>query len=368
MTQIISFISVIIMIGVIVFFHEFGHFLIAKKNGVTVTEFSIGMGPKMFSKVKNGTNFVVRWIPFGGYCLMLGSERYLQEMNDEGEELKIDEEHAYNNKPVWSRMAITVAGPIFNAILTFVLCLIIIGANGIRTNEIGRVYEGTPAEEAGLQAGDEIISLNGKKIHQFQEIPVFTLLNEGNEIDVVYSRNGERKETSLTPVYDEESDSYLMGISAADAKKVTNPIFLVKQAWYNFKFDAEVVFKSMKMLFTGKIGLDGLSGPVGMYDMVEDTVEIAQEATVAQPFYVRFLSVLFSMMNLAAIISVNLGIMNMLPIPTLDGGKLILLGIEGVMGKPVPKKVEGALMAGSTLALMILMVIVLGNDIIKLFR
>ena len=157
------------MIGLVIFIHELGHFLVAKRNGVGVTEFSIGMGPAIHSWVKNGTKYSLRILPLGGYCQLLGQEALFNEdIDDEdADEIVSDEEHAYRNKPVWQRISIIAAGPIFNFILALLLSIVIIALVGFTPSVISGVADGYPAQEAGLQAGDEIIRINNEKMHFF---------------------------------------------------------------------------------------------------------------------------------------------------------------------------------------------------------
>ena len=166
MTQVISIICFIFMIGLVIFIHELGHFLVAKRNGVGVTEFSIGMGPCIRSWVKNGTKYCLRVLPLGGYCQLLGQEAYFDTDVDEAEsdEIVSDEEHAYSNKSVLRRISIIAAGPIFNFMLALILSVIVIALTGFTPSAISGVAEGYPAQEAGLQAGDEIVRLNNESL------------------------------------------------------------------------------------------------------------------------------------------------------------------------------------------------------------
>ena len=367
MSTVVSIIAFIFIIGLLIFFHEFGHFLLAKKNGVGVVEFSIGMGPKMFSKVKNGTNFVVRWVPFGGYCMMLGDESFVPDPSLEGETVDMDEDHAYANKSVWARMSITLAGPVFNFILALVFSVILVALIGVSTTKIAGTVENSPAEEAGLMEGDEIIRLNRTRVHQFKDISIFMALHEGETVNVTYVRNGEKKTAVITPQYNEESGSYMIGIYAPYRTKNLNVFQVFQYGFYDFQYNTGAVIKSLGLLLRGKLGLNDLSGPVGMAGMVNDIVTEVAEDTKEESFWVTAYWVLINLLNFTALISANLGIMNLLPIPALDGGKLLFLIVEAVIRRPVPKKMEGVITIAGFILMFGLMIVVLFNDIMKVF-
>ena len=191
-----SIIALFLIIGVVVFVHEFGHFLLAKKNGVGVIEFSIGMGPRLLSTVHHGTRYSLKWIPFGGSCLMLGDDNGI--VDPDAEEIT-DKEHSLAEKNVWARISIIAAGPIFNFLLAFVLAVIVIGFAGSDKPYVQGVIDNYPAQEAGLQAGDLITSVNGSRVHLFREIQIYMAMNPGKLLDVTYVRDGEKYETTLVP-------------------------------------------------------------------------------------------------------------------------------------------------------------------------
>ncbi|MBR6405142.1 MAG: site-2 protease family protein [Lachnospiraceae bacterium] len=367
MSTVVSIIAFILIIGLLIFFHEFGHFLLAKKNKVGVTEFSIGMGPKMFSKVKNGTNFVVRWIPFGGYCMMLGDESFVADPSLLGEQVDMDEEHAYSKKSVWARMSITLAGPVFNFVLALILSTVLVALIGVSTTKIYDVVDGYPAQEAGLQGGDEIVKLNRTRVHQFQDISIFLALHEGEDVEVTYKRDGVKYTTTLSPKLAEDGQTYMIGIYASPRTKDLSVLQVFQYGFYNFEYNAGAVIKSLGLLFRGKLGLNDLSGPVGMAGIVNDIVKDVEEDTKDESFFVTAYWVFINLLNFTALISANLGIMNLLPVPGLDGGKFLFLLVEAVIRKPVPKKMEGIITIAGFVLLIGLMVVVLFNDIIKVF-
>ena len=367
MSAAVSIIAFILIIGLLIFFHEFGHFLLAKKNKVGVTEFSIGMGPKMFSKVKNGTNFVVRWIPFGGYCMMLGEESFAPDPALLGEQVDMDEEHAYSKKSVWARMSITLAGPVFNFVLAILLSILLVALIGVTTTKVGGIVEGYPAEDAGLQAGDEILKLNRTRVHQFKDIQMYLTLHEGEAIDVTYRRNGVVDTTRIEPKLDADGKTYMIGIYASARTKDLNVLQVFKYGFYDFGYNTGAVIKSLGLLFRGKVGLNELSGPVGMAGMVNDLVEDVREDTKEESAWVTVYWVFINLLSFTALISANLGIMNLLPIPGLDGGKFLFLLVEAVIRRPVPKKMEGIITIAGFVLLLGLMIVVFFNDIIKVF-
>lgn len=442
----------IVILGLLILVHEFGHFILAKANGVVVLEFAIGFGPKLLHFKKNDTEYCLKLIPFGGYCLMLGNELIEAAREDEDDEeekdskyknllKQYDESRTYNNKPVWARIAIELAGPFFNFILAFVGAIVVIGSVGVDPCRIDVVQENSPASAAGLQVGDEIVSINKDKMSFAREYFFYNSYHEGETMDIVYKRDGEEFKTTVTPEYVTNS-SYMLGVvvtnntlidsivenSAAaeaglkkgdivvslDGKKITNELTLtdilketkaktidvvinrdgvtqtlqvtpklvensgyvtgmscygnrikvgpaatIGNAFKEVGYWIEVVVKSVGMMFTGKVGVNDLSGPVGIVDAVSSVVE---ESRQDGAWYV-FLNVT----NFIVMLSANLGVMNLLPIPGLDGGKLLFLIIEILRGKPIKKEHEGIVHLVGMVLLMILAVYVFVKDIVNLF-
>ena len=354
------------ILGLVIFIHEFGHYILAKKNGVGVTEFSIGMGPAIFSWRRNETKYAVKWIPFGGYCLMQGDQNYFPDAED-GEAQELDEEKSFTKKSVWARISIILAGPVFNFLLALLLAIVLAALIGATTTKIGSVTPGYPAEEAGLRSGDEIVKLDGKRMHLFSDVSLYIALHEGENLDVVYLRDGEQHECTIVPVYDEEAKRYYIGITSAARKTDLNALEIIKYGYYEFAYDTGVVFKSLGMLFSGRASLNDLSGPVGMAGMVDDIVTEVADDTKNESFWTTAYWVFINLLSFTVLISANLGVMNLLPIPAVDGGRLVFLILEAVRGKPVPKKWEGIVTVAGFILLGILMVVVLFNDIRKIF-
>ena len=367
MSSAVSIIALIVILGLVIFIHEFGHYLLAKRNGVGVVEFSIGVGPDIFSWTRNETKYAVKWIPFGGYCMMLGEDNYFPDPSLDSEAPEIDETRAFSRKPVWVRIAIIFAGPVFNFLLALVLAVILTALIGASTTRIGGVTPGYPAAEAGLQAGDEITRLDGKRMHLFSDVSLYIALHEGEALDVTFKRDGETHESTIVPVYDEEAGRYYIGITSAQRKTDLNALEILKYGYYEFAYDTGVVFKSLGMLFTGKAGLNDLSGPVGMAGMVDEIVTEVADDTKNESFWTTAYWVIINLLSFTVLISANLGIMNLLPIPAVDGGRLIFLFLEAVRGKPVEKKWEGIVTVAGFILLAVLMVVVLFNDIRKVF-
>ncbi|MBQ6679851.1 MAG: RIP metalloprotease RseP [Lachnospiraceae bacterium] len=363
----ISIVVFILMIGLIIFIHEFGHFLMARRNGVTVTEFAIGMGPNIVSWVRKGTKFSLKWIPFGGFCMMLGGDTFLAEETGSGEESDaLQDEHAFPNKSVLQRISIVLAGPVFNFLLALVLAVLLTAMIGTTKTEIGAVTEGFPAEAAGVRAGDIITKVNHKRVHLFKELSLYIALHEGEPLELEIERGGETLTTVLTPEYSEEDARYYIGVVAAARTKDLNALEVFRYGFYEFGYNTGAVIKSLGLLFSGKAGINDLSGPVGMAGMVNDIVNEVSEDTRNEGFLTTAYWVLVNLISLASLISANLGIVNLLPIPAVDGGRLLFLVIEGVRGKPLNRKAEGVITIIGFAFVFLLMIVVLFNDIRKL--
>ena len=367
MSNVISIIAFIIIIGLVIFIHEFGHYLLARRNGIGVVEFAVGMGPNIYSWVKNGTRYCIKWIPFGGYCMLLGQEDYFPDPSADGEEIVSDKEHSFSEKNVWQRISVILAGPAFNFILALVLAVLLVSLVGTTPSRIGKVADDYPAKEAGLQAGDEIIKLNKTRVHLFQDITMYFTLHEGEAVDITYKRDGETKTTTLTPKYNEEENRYLIGITSPGTLKNMNFGQILKYGYYEFGYSTSAVIKSLGMLFSGKASLNDLSGPVGMANIVNNIVDEVTEDTKNESAWTTVFYVFVNLLSFTVLISANLGVMNLLPIPAVDGGRLLFLIIEAVIGKPVPKKFEGIVTIAGFILLALLMIAVLFNDIRKLF-
>lgn len=336
-------IAAILVFSLIVLIHEFGHFLLAKLNGIGVIEFSLGMGPRLFSFEKGETRYSVKALPFGGSCMMLGEDE------------DINAENAFQNKSPWARFSVIAAGPVFNFILAFLLAMVVVGYTGYTEPVISGVMEGFPAEAAGMQAGDRIVELNGKKIVEYRDISLHNLIHPGETVEIIYERDGIEYGVVLEPQYSEEDGAYLMGILAAGGKKADGIGDLIFRAAYEVKFQIEATLQSLKMLFGGRFTADDIGGPVKIIAMVGDTVEAVKPA--------GFVIIMLNLMNISIILSANLGVMNLLPIPALDGGRIFFILLEILRGKPIDKEKEGMVHMAGLMVLMAFMIFVLFNDI-----
>ena len=332
----------ILIFSFIVFFHELGHFLLAKKNGIDVDEFAIGMGPVLYSREYKGTRYAVRIFPIGGFCAMGEDEEATDSPNN------------FNNKSVWARISVIAAGPVFNFILAFVFAVILVAMVGYDKPVITSVEEGYPAYEAGIEEGDTIVEMNGKRIHVFRDINAYNQFHQGEETEIVFLHDGEKKSVTLTPKMDKESNYYWFGIGGGSYTKA-NVFTALKYGVYEVKFWVSTTLDSLRMLITGKIGVDQLSGPVGIVNVVDDTYQQSKSYGIYM--------VVVQLLNIAILLSANLGVMNLLPLPALDGGILVFLAVEAVRRKRIPPEKEGYVhLVGITL-LMALMVFVMFNDI-----
>ncbi len=347
MSFVIKLILAVLIFGILVISHEFGHFLIAKANGIAVNEFWIGFGPKIFSFRKNETLYRINLLPLGGGCLF------------DNADIEHLEESTYRNAPVYARMATVVAGPLFNFILAFILALFVVGADGYPTAKLLGVSPGSPAEEAGLREGDEIIRFDGSRIHMFSEITMMTMFADGSEATIEYERDGQRYQVRLTPAYNEEYGRYMFGIVGGDYDEHITPLKSIRYAYYYVIYEIRSVVNSLKWLIIGKLSAKELSGPIGMATIVSDEYDYAKETggTVA---------VILTMLSLGSLLSANLGAMNLLPVPGLDGGKLLILIVEAIRRKRLSTKMEGAINLFGVVLLLLLMVFVMYNDISRL--
>ena len=412
----------------IIIFHELGHFLLAKRNGIAVTEFSLGMGPRLLSKVIGETRYSLKLFPIGGSCMMVGED------DDD------DSQGSFNRASVWARISVVAAGPIFNFILAFIFAMIITSVIGYDPSTILQVEEGSPAQKAGLQEGDVITEFQGRHISIGRDLELYMTLHglQDENVTLTYERDGEEHEISYTA---DSQTSYLLGFyynitegepevtqvmldgsmmeagvqagdiireingvkistgqdiqdyiaaNPLDGSKITLGIErngdirqisvtpkMTKQVDSGFvynlyrektnfpgviKYSAVEVrywitstIESLVMLVKGQFTVNDLSGPVGIINVIGDSYEEAKtEGTVM---------VWMQMLYWAILLSANLGVMNLLPIPALDGGRLVFLIIEAIRRKKINPNVEGMIHFAGFVLLMVLMVFVMFNDI-----
>lgn len=341
----------VVIFGVVVVSHEFGHFLLGRANGIHVVEFAIGMGPNIFSFTKGDTKYSLKLFPIGGACMFEG---------EDGLELKEGEtsKGSFLNASVWGRISTVFAGPFFNFILAFIIAIIMVSMIVIRDPVATEVLDGSAAMEAGLQDGDRITTIDGEKVYLYEELLLFTYTHRGGAVEVGYERDGVAQTAMIEPKLDEASGRYMLGISNADFVEVEG-FDCFKYAWYEVRYSVKNTYKSLLMLVQGQVSRKDVAGPVGIANMVGETYENTKEY--------GWQNVLVNMMNITLLLSVNLGILNLLPLPALDGGRLVFLLVEVVRGKPVPPEKEGMVHFIGLIFFMILMVLVLFNDIANIF-
>ncbi len=344
--MIVKYIVAIVLFSIIILFHELGHFLLAKANGIRVNEFSLGLGPTIVGFTKGETKYSIKLLPFGGACMM------------EGEDTQSDDSRSFQKKSVWARISVVAAGPVFNFIMAFIFAVIILGSMGIVRPVVGEVMEGYAAESAGLQAGDEIIKMDNKRIHFYKEISMYSIFHEGEEVSLTYKRDGEKHTVMLTPAYDEESGRYLYGVYAQAEYTKLGPLKTLEYSAYEVKYWIQYTIGCLRMLVTNQVGVNDLSGPVGIVKTIGDTYEQSR----ADGYFYVFIN----MLNLGLLLSANLGVMNLLPLPALDGGRLVFLVIEAVRGRRVSEDKEGLVHFIGMMCLFALMIFVMFNDVRKL--
>ncbi len=343
----------VLIFGLVVIAHEFGHFLLAKVNGIHVVEFAVGMGPKLLHFKKGETEYCLRLLPIGGACMFENEDQL------GGSENRVYEEGSFPAANVWARISTVVAGPIFNFILGFLLALIIVWFSGSDRPVINGIMDGYPAQEAGLQPGDVVTRMNGERIYLAREIYINMYINKGQNMTITYERNGVEYETTIIPKYNEEEDRYLIGLQGYGEYVDCQNANIFPYTYYEVRYCLTSTIKSLGMLITGNGSKDDVSGPIGVAQVIDDISE------QAAPYGMGV--VLINMLNIALLLSVNLGVMNLLPLPALDGGRLVFLLIEAIRGKPIPPEKEGMVHFAGFVALMVLMVFVMYNDIARIF-
>ena len=380
----ITAIVTVIIFMVMITLHEFGHFIMAKSVGVGVPEFAIGMGPAILKKQGKETLYTLRLLPIGGYCRL------------EGEDEGSDSPTAFGNQKLWKRFLVVAAGAVLNLILGFVLFIVIVGMTGpFRSNTIGKVDGRAYLAQSGVQAGDKIIRINGHRINSYNDVTLYTSeFESGKEFEIVVKRDGKKLSFSVLPSIDETSVEY--GETSAEYTDTINgitrkntveyqkgdipesyigqtvsssrciigfeplvtevtPLNIVPQAWYYTEFVAKSIYRALWDMISGHSGLENVSGPVGVAGVVNQAVHSGKDSA---------LNVLF----IIAMLTVNLGIFNLLPLPALDGGRLFFMLVELIRGKPVPPEKEGLVHAIGLLLLLAFAGVICFNDIMKLIK
>lgn len=353
MSTIINIILAIIVFGAIIFFHELGHFIFAKLNGVYVNEFAVGMGPTIFSFCKKETKYCLKAIPMGGYCMMMGEDE------------DVADEHSFSQKPVWGRISVVIAGPVFNFILAFLLSIILVGFCGYDLPIITDFTKDSPAQEAGLEVGDIITEYNGHTIYNFREVMVYNQFNQSSDpVKLKIERDGKEKEVTVTPLLTD--NGYIMGIYSSGRTK-GNVFSVIKYSAFEVRYYIKTTFLSLKYLIEGKVGIKNLSGPVGIVSMMSDTIDEAKESAAGNNMEAAR-NVFLNLVNFCIMLSANLGVMNLLPLPALDGGRTLVLLVEAFFKKKMSAGKEAFINAMGFAFLILLMVVVMIQDIMNLVR
>ena len=364
--------AAILVLGGIVLFHEFGHFLAARLFGVGVVEFSVGFGPRLLSHVskKSGTRYSLKLFPLGGSCAMMGE---LEDEETEAGEERLENTGAagkdtagellggsfLEQSPI-ARFCIIAAGPVFNFILAYVLAVVILSWAGYDAPVLVGTTEGQPAQEAGMAAGDVITAIEGRSIQFSRDIQLYNLTGDGSPMEVAYKRyeeasgRWEERSTVLTPI--EISGQHYFGFQLAGYRQPVESVpRLFLYGVYEVQFWIRSVIDSLKLMAAGRVSGDDIAGPVRIVTIIDETVE--------QNLSYGFVTVIMNLFNLTVMFSANLGVMNLIPIPALDGGRLLFILIEMIFRRPVNRKIENAMILTGMALLMTFMAVVLWNDI-----
>lgn len=384
-----SIIIAILVLGLIITVHELGHFFMAKLFKVPVREFSIGMGPRLVSKVINNTRYSLKVLPFGGSCAMIGEDAAGSGDMIEYDDIKIDENGLYDFEGVKyskedldkynfraispvKKFLICLAGPSMNFLLAFLLAFVLVSRIGFDVPIISNVTEGSAAANAkpiSLEKGDEIVGFElpdeKESIICYRDLAVFMQLNNDDILKnnyplvVTLKREGATFKTVVYPTFDETYNKAMIGISFEDMYQMPKNFFdTCKFAAKEFYFYIKTTIMSLRMLIRGKLGANQISGPVGTVAVMGSAINEASAISLS--------SMIYTLITLVVLISANLGVMNLLPIPALDGGRIVFAAIEMITGKPLNKDVEGFANTVTMLLLLIFMIWIFGMDIYKL--
>lgn len=331
--------------------HEWGHFIAAKKCGVIVEEFAVGMGPKIWGKQKGETLYSIRAFPIGGYC----------KMADEDKEASSN--RGFNGISVWKRMIIILAGVFMNFVLAIFISAVMVMFTGYGENIVSRVSENSPAEGIGIIAGDEIVNIDNSGIHLFDDVNFRLSQRKSENILIGYERNGEYFETEVN-IKNGERLGVAFGAKAPlfgeDIEGVEKVGFFesFKVGLWKCVYMVKITFYGLSELFTMRVSLDDVAGPIGLTTVVNDVYE----ETIKESVW----NMIGSMASIAALLSANLGVMNLLPIPALDGGRFVFLLIEAIRRKPIPPEKEGMIHFAGFAVLMAFGILIAFNDVFKL--
>lgn len=353
-----NIIIAVLLLGFLVAVHEFGHFIVAKISGMYVTTFSIGMGPKIASFQKGETEYVLSAIPAGGFVSVRGIS------GEAEEDLDREDPRLFQNRPIVHRMLFTFAGPFMNfvlAIVALMACYLALGVNVADADSppiVAEIIEKSPASDAGLKVGDCITAINGQPMDTWVDVDNFMKDYKSGELQLVVNRDGAIKETQLTPRYNDDLERPALGVTKKleTIHKDVGALDALKQSTFMTIGMSTMVFDAVVDLVTGKTAVNdeegGLAGPVGIVDAIGDSVSQG----------------VWHVVSMLAVLSVNFGLLNLLPIPALDGSRLLFLTIEAVRGIPVRAEKELFVNMIGMLGLMALMLYVTYNDILHLIN
>ena len=337
----------ILLFVIVIIIHEFGHFIVAKLCKIKVNEFSVGFDPQLFKKKIKDTEYSLRLIPFGGFCAM------------EGEDEDSTDPNAFNNKKAWQRFLVVAAGAVFNIVLGFVIAfIIVVPKQQYASTTVSKFDENAVSCNYGLKTGDEIVKVNGRSIVSSYDLSYVLSTDEDGTVDMVVKRNKEKialdnvkfKTTTFDEGTRNERNVISLDFYVVPIEKTFSSV--ISQTFKTTVSYCKIVYMSLADLISGQFGLSEISGPVGIVQAVSDAAKQS----------------LSSLLIISLLITVNLGIMNLLPLPALDGGRLVFILIEMIFRKPVPKKYEGWVHAAGLIILLIFISVVTFSDILKLFN
>ncbi len=341
----------VLLFGFVIFFHELGHFLMAKASGIRVNEFSIGMGPRLFGFRRGETDYSLRLLPIGGYCAM------------EGEDEESDDERAFGNKSVWRRILVVVAGGLFNIILGFLLMIILVAPQQVNaTTTIAKFAEGSRLEAAGAQVGDRIVEIDGYSIFTSSDLSFGLSMADPDAVSIKVERDGEKVDLGTFALAAQTTESGRQVVSMdfwVEPEQRTFLGVIGRSAADTFSM-ARMVVESLKGILTGRFGFNDLAGPIGTAQAISQVASEGLENSFGEA--------LQNILYMIIMITVNLGIVNLLPLPALDGGRLLFLLWEAITRRPVPAKYEGYVHTVGFFLLICLMVAVSAGDIWRLIQ
>lgn len=352
-----AIIITILIFELIIIIHEYGHFVVARKCGVFVEEFSIGMGPKIYSKTKNETIYSIRVFPLGGYCKMKGEDSCEEDSKD-----------SFYNKTILQKLAVIFAGPLMNFILAFVIFLFFALTSGFATTTVKEVLPNYPAQQAGILKGDKIYKINNKKIKINEDISYYINEFGKNEVEIFVYRNGQKLKFNVKPVLTQDK-RYVIGL-ASDVKapmlsknteNISKAGFFesINNSFWNMIFNIKITIAGVLKLFTFQVSFDEVMGPIGLAPIISETYNVSLKTGVW--------TMILTMLNITAIFSANIGVMNLLPIPALDGGRILFLLIELVRGKAIPQEKEGVIHFIGFVILLAFGIFIAFKDLFKIF-